>query len=60
MSGRSPMRSRTDIEHEMETLVADCRAAAAEHDTLSYDLDHHRLSDLLAEWQSIPLQRTSQ
>jgi hypothetical protein len=54
------MRSRTDIEHEMETLVADCRAAAAEHDTLSYDLDHHRLSDLLAEWQSIPLQRTSQ
>lgn len=51
------MRTRAIVEAEMISLVADARSAAAEHDLISYDLDHDLLSDLLLEWQAIPLQR---
>jgi hypothetical protein len=52
------MRTRLDVEAEMISTVADARSAAAESDDVSYEIDHHRLADLLTEWQAIPLQRT--
>lgn len=53
------MRTRAQCEADMLSLVADARAAAAENDQVSYDLDHDLLSDLLLEWQKIPQQRHS-
>lgn len=52
------VRTHAEVGKEMVDVVADARAAAAENDDTSYDLDHTRLNDLLAEWQSIPQQRT--
>lgn len=51
------MRTRLEVETEMLSIVADARAAGAEHDELSVDLDHTRLNDLLVEWETIPQQR---
>lgn len=41
----------------MIATVADARAAAAERDEVSYEIDHHKLTDLLTEWQTLPMQR---
>ena len=41
----------------MLATVADARSAAAEDDDVSYEIDHHKLSDLLSEWQTLPIQR---
>jgi hypothetical protein len=51
------MRTRSQVEADMETTVADARSAAAENDEVSYEIDHHRLDDLLLEYQAIPQQR---
>ena len=52
------MRTRLDVEAEIMDVVADAQAASLLDDISRYGHDHHRLSDLLTEWQSIPLQRT--
>lgn len=51
------MRKRADIEADLEALVADCRSAAAEHDDVSYEIDHARLNELLEEYDRLPHQR---
>ena len=51
------MRTRDEVWAEMLTLVADARAAAAEGDEISVDLDHDRLNDLITEVEHIPLQK---
>ena len=47
------MRTRPEVEAEMLTVCADARAAATEHDEISYDLDHAQLNALLYEYQGL-------
>ena len=51
------MRTRAEVGQEMLDVCADARAAAAAKDMVSYELDHTKLTDLLYEWEAIPLQR---
>lgn len=51
------MRTRRDVEVEMDAVVADARSAATDGDWLTYEIDHDRLNALLLEHEHIPQQR---
>lgn len=53
------MRTRSEVETEMLAVVADAQAAGASRDEISVELDHHRLNELISEWEAIPLQRAA-
>jgi hypothetical protein len=50
------MRTRAEVGKEMLDVCAHAQAAAAKDDDVSYELDHTKLTDLLYEWEAIPLQ----
>ena len=54
------MRTREQVYADMLDYVADARAAAAEGDEISVELDHNHLNDLITELENIPLQARHQ